>query len=203
MTQTVPDISPLMPMHQDPLLVCLFFPDLVTGSGSANTVSTASGLSATQREACMRSLTTQKPKGLPRVIIGVVVRSESASDDHSRWARNAGGVSTDSNIRFQFDTITSYLQHGLMLNAWQAVPQIPRKQEWHYSQINMRHWANVGRFWHNMAFYKDDGVTPRTKLNGIQIIGTPCGESPVQQSPCNTCVLLWRTSYHNNDHMCY
>ena len=24
MTQTVPDISPLMPMHQDPLLVCIF-----------------------------------------------------------------------------------------------------------------------------------------------------------------------------------
>ena len=24
-TQTVPDISPLMPMHQDPLLVCFFF----------------------------------------------------------------------------------------------------------------------------------------------------------------------------------
>ena len=48
--------------------VC-FFPDLVTGSGSADTVSTARGLSATQREACMRSLTTQKPKRLPRVII--------------------------------------------------------------------------------------------------------------------------------------
>ena len=46
---------------------CLFFPDLVTGSGSANTVSTARGLSATQREACMRSLTTQKPIRLPRV----------------------------------------------------------------------------------------------------------------------------------------
>ena len=26
MTQTVPDISPLMPMHQDPLLVSIFFP---------------------------------------------------------------------------------------------------------------------------------------------------------------------------------
>ena len=50
---------------------CLFFPDLVTGSGSANTVSTARSLSATQREACMRSLTTQKPKRLPRVILTV------------------------------------------------------------------------------------------------------------------------------------
>ena len=46
---------------------CLFFPDLVTGSGSANPVSTARGLSTAQREACMRSLTTQKPKRLPRV----------------------------------------------------------------------------------------------------------------------------------------
>ena len=45
-----------------------FFPDLVTGSGSANPVSTARGLSATQREACMRLLTTQKPKRLPRVM---------------------------------------------------------------------------------------------------------------------------------------
>ena len=44
------------------------FPDLVTGSGSANPFSTARGLSATQREACMRSLTTQKPKRLPRVL---------------------------------------------------------------------------------------------------------------------------------------
>ena len=31
-------------------------------------VSTARGLAATQREACMRSLTTQKPKRLPRVV---------------------------------------------------------------------------------------------------------------------------------------
>ena len=46
-----------------------FFPKLVTGSGSANPVSTARGLSATQREACMCSLTTQKPKRLPRVIM--------------------------------------------------------------------------------------------------------------------------------------
>ena len=46
---------------------CLFFPDLVTGSGSANSVRTARGLSTAQREACMRSLTTQKPKRLPRV----------------------------------------------------------------------------------------------------------------------------------------
>ena len=45
-----------------------FFPDLVTGSGSANPVSTARGLSTTQREACMRSLTTQKPKWLPRMM---------------------------------------------------------------------------------------------------------------------------------------
>ena len=44
--------------------VC-FFPDLVTESGSAKPVSTARGVSATQREACMRSLTTQKPKRLP------------------------------------------------------------------------------------------------------------------------------------------
>ena len=46
-----------------------FLPDLVTGSGSANPVSTARGLSATQREALKRSLTTQKPKRLPRVTI--------------------------------------------------------------------------------------------------------------------------------------
>ena len=45
-----------------------FFPDLVTGSVSAKPVSTARGLSAAQREACMRSLTTQKPKRLPRVV---------------------------------------------------------------------------------------------------------------------------------------
>ena len=51
-------------LNIDPMFV---FPDLVTGSGSANTVSTATGLSATQREACMRSLTTQEPKRLPRV----------------------------------------------------------------------------------------------------------------------------------------
>ena len=29
MTQTVPDISPLMPMHQDPLLVCYWQVDLI------------------------------------------------------------------------------------------------------------------------------------------------------------------------------
>ena len=50
--------------------VCVF-PDLVTGSGSANTVSTARGLSATQPEACTRSLTTQKPQRLPRVMMAL------------------------------------------------------------------------------------------------------------------------------------
>ena len=54
--------------------VC-FFPDIVTGSGPANPVSTARGLSAIQREACMRSLTTQKPKRLPRVIIAFTLLS--------------------------------------------------------------------------------------------------------------------------------
>ena len=38
------------------LHVC-FFPDFGTGSVSANPVSIARGLSTTQREACMRSLT--------------------------------------------------------------------------------------------------------------------------------------------------
>ena len=52
---------------------CLFFSDLVTGLGSANPVSTARGLSAKQREACMRSLTTQKPKQLPRVETGATI----------------------------------------------------------------------------------------------------------------------------------
>ena len=51
--------------------VC-FFPDIVTGSGPANPVSTARGLSTIQREACMRSLTTQKSKRLPRVLSNFV-----------------------------------------------------------------------------------------------------------------------------------
>ena len=56
--------------------VC-FFPDLVTGSGPANPVSAARGLSATQREASMRSLTIQKPKRLPRVNMCVLSLSIS------------------------------------------------------------------------------------------------------------------------------
>ena len=48
---------------------CLFFPDLVTWSWPFKPVSTARGLSATQPKACVRSLTTQKPKRLPRVNI--------------------------------------------------------------------------------------------------------------------------------------
>ena len=49
--------------------VCLFSRPCQMWSGSANTFSTARGLSATQREAYMRSLTTQKPKRLPRVVM--------------------------------------------------------------------------------------------------------------------------------------
>ena len=37
-TQTVPDISPLMPMHQDPLLVCLCGSNWVLINGSCSTV---------------------------------------------------------------------------------------------------------------------------------------------------------------------
>ena len=67
-----------------------FFPDLVTGSGSANPVSTARGLSAAQREACMRSLTTQKPKRLPRVIWQV----EDASSPPSPTMGNMPGTTS-------------------------------------------------------------------------------------------------------------
>ena len=61
-----------------------FFPDLVTGSGqgsgSVNPVSTARGLSATQRDACMCSLTTQKPKRLPTGWIGSKFHTEHVID---------------------------------------------------------------------------------------------------------------------------
>ena len=57
-----------------------FFPDLVTGSGSANPVNTARGLSATQQEAGTRSLATQKPKRRPRVVyIGGLVQERRNS----------------------------------------------------------------------------------------------------------------------------
>ena len=42
-----------------------FFPILSQGRAQPSTVSPARSLSATQREACMHSLTTQKPKGYP------------------------------------------------------------------------------------------------------------------------------------------
>ena len=47
------------------------FPDLVSGLGSANPVSTARGLSATQREACMCSLTTQEAETATQGDIGM------------------------------------------------------------------------------------------------------------------------------------
>ena len=62
-TSNVPKLSKLWCVST----LMFVFPDLVTGSDSISPISTARGLSATQRKACMRSITTQKPKRLPMV----------------------------------------------------------------------------------------------------------------------------------------
>ena len=64
----------------------VFFFPTVTESGSVNPVCTARGLSTMQREDCMRSLTTQKPKRLPRVgTVFLEAGLVGIRDGHNFW----------------------------------------------------------------------------------------------------------------------
>ena len=65
-----------------------FFPDLVTGSGSANPVSTARGLSATQREACMCSLTTQEAETATQGVIQCIASHGLCAGSHMMTSSN-------------------------------------------------------------------------------------------------------------------
>ena len=80
------------------------FADIVTGSGLANPVSTARGLSATQWEACMHSLTTQKPKRLPRVYQGHLPFSKMPAPNG--FASNAHSTLDINYTPYQIGTIS-------------------------------------------------------------------------------------------------